>query len=137
MNGRKGETMHNDYTLAELIQARKGDRSYARLSQDCAGNPGASRIQQIVTGPLNDFPSADTMRGLSAGLGVSVTDVILACARSLGLTVSSSDPSSLVLSGAGRLPMDAQDAIREMASTMERWMKPTSMPMFREPLTEH
>lgn len=107
-------------TLADLILVRKGTRSYAKLSLDCGGFPGASRIHQIVSGPLNDFPSADTIRGLARGLAVSETEVILAAARSLGLRVATSTPSDLVLNGAGLLPIYAQESLQEHARSLKK-----------------
>lgn len=97
--------------LAALILNRKGDRSYERLSRDCGGRPSANRLQQIASAPLTAFPSADTIRSLSLGLGATITDVTMASARSIGLNVRADDPDALTLVGAGELPEELQNAI--------------------------
>jgi hypothetical protein len=107
--------MEPDSTLATLILSRKGSRSYERLSRDCGGFPTANRLQQIATKDLSEFPTPDTIRGISRGLGSTVTEVTLAAARSLGLNVHAGDPDALVLAGAGALPADAQEVIFAIA----------------------
>jgi sirohydrochlorin ferrochelatase len=111
------------FDLAALLRARKGDRSYERLSRDCGGFPTANRLQQIATKQLNEFPNPDTIRGLAMGLGTTVTEVTLASARSLGLNVRAADADAMVIAGAGKLPPDAQEAILAVARQMERLTK--------------
>lgn len=109
-----------DWNLSVLIATRKGDRSYERLSRDCGGIPTANRLQQIATRKLNEFPNPDTIEGLAAGLGATVTDITLACARSLGLNVRSGDPRALVIADAGTLPGEAQEVILALSRQMLR-----------------
>jgi hypothetical protein len=105
--------------LAQLINERRGDRSYERLSRDCGGDPGSKRLQQMATGkPLSAFPSPETIQGLALGLGMSAADVLHACARSLGLSVTPEDPSELKIQGAGALPPDSQEALLLIAREM-------------------
>jgi len=116
--------MDNDssnQTIHRLILDRKGDRSYERLSRDCGGVPTPNRAQGMATKPMKSFPDVETMRGLSRGLNVSVTEVLMACASSLGLDVTTTDPAqnALVLHGAGRLPVPAQDALVETSRQMQ------------------
>jgi hypothetical protein len=107
--------METELNLSDLLLARKGSRSYERLSKDCGGFPTANRLQQIATKDISEFPTPDTIRGLSRGLGSTVTEVTLAAARSLGLSVHAGDPDALVLAGAGRLSADAQEVIFTIA----------------------
>jgi len=87
-----------DPDLATLIAQRKGDRSYERLASDCGGDPKPKRIQQLATSELLRFPEPGTIRGLSRGLLVPISDVVLACARSLGLPAHGhADPGALVI----------------------------------------
>lgn len=91
--------MSND--LRELIAGTKGERSYEALSRDCGGAPTSKRLHQLATTTLKNFPDPLTIQGLARGLGVSVTEVVLASARSLGLPVrdlgdvASIDPTGL------------------------------------------
>lgn len=110
--------MENEYDLASLILTRKGSRSYERLSKDCGGFPTANRLQQLATKGLNEFPTPDTIRGMSRGLGATITDITLACARSLDLNVRMGDPDALVLAGAGALPLEAQEVIQSVTRQM-------------------
>lgn len=98
-------------TLAELINTKRGDRTYARLSRDCGGAPTDKRLQSMVSRPMKAFPDADTIKGLAIGLRVNAADVILASARSLGLNVEASDTVGLTIPGAGALPESAKEAI--------------------------
>lgn len=93
-------------TLATLVLDHKGDRSYERLSRDCGGEPTGKRLQQIATNPIKTFPDAETIQGVAQGLGVSVTDVVLASARSLGLQVRT-DP------GPAAVQLDPAVAVEE------------------------
>jgi hypothetical protein len=114
--------MEKDLNLSDLILTRKGSRSYERLSKDCGGLPTANRLQQIATKELNEFPNPDTIRGLSRGLGSTITDVTLAAARSLGLNVRTGDPDALVLANAGLLPVEAQEVILAVTRQMLKAM---------------
>lgn len=115
---------NDDWTLARLIGQRKGDRSFKRLSLDCGGIPTANRLQQMATKDINAFPDPDTIRGMSLGLGTTITEVTLAIARSLGLNVASGEPDALTLAGAGALPVEAQEAIISVSREMQRLYSP-------------
>lgn len=110
--------MSTEVDLVQLILDRKGDRSYERLSKDCGGIPTRARLGQIATTEFKTFPDPATLRGLSRGLGVPMTDVVLAAARSLGLRVRAGDEGSLVVGDAGRLPVAAQQSILNVARQM-------------------
>ena len=71
--------------LSELLNERKGDRSYEALERDCGGVPKAARLQQIATKPPKTFPDPDSIRGLARGLRVPERVVLAAAAESLGL----------------------------------------------------
>lgn len=70
--------------LSELLNERKGDRSYEALERDCGGVPKAARLQQIATKPPKTFPDPDSIRGLARGLRVPERVVLAAAAESLG-----------------------------------------------------
>lgn len=111
--------------LAQIIAARKGNRSYERLSKDAGGYPSANRIQQLATRPLQSkFPDPDTIRGLASALGVTVTEIVLSSARSVGLQVAVEEPTALTIAGAGALPEDAQDILLGLARELSRMSKP-------------
>jgi hypothetical protein len=106
----------NPETLRSLILEMKGDRSFERLSRDCGGIPKANRLNTLAAGQqINNFPDPPTIKGLSRGLNVSVTRVVLAAARSLDLNVSDSDPDELVLQGAGALPPESKQLLVSMS----------------------
>ncbi|WP_368681010.1 hypothetical protein R1X32_42585 [Rhodococcus opacus] len=108
--------MSDEQTLAGLIADRKGTRSYDRLSRDCGGVPTSKRLHQLATVTPKNFPDPDTIRGLAAGLGVTVTDIVMASARSLGLSVyTGNDPSALSIGGAGELPDSAKETLTTVA----------------------
>ncbi|WP_161995419.1 hypothetical protein [Rhodococcus sp. YH1] len=109
--------MSDEQTLAGLIADRKGTRSYEKVSQDCGGIPTSKRLHQLATQKPKNFPDPDTIRGLAQGLGVTITDIVMASARSLGLPVyTGNDPSALAIGGAGDLP----DSTKEVLSTVAR-----------------
>ncbi|WP_152975382.1 hypothetical protein [Rhodococcus rhodochrous] len=109
--------MSDEQTLAGLIADRKGTRSYEKVSQDCGGIPTSKRLHQLATQKPKNFPDPDTIRGLAQGLGVTITDIVMASARSLDLPVyTGNDPSALAIGGAGDLP----DSTKEVLSTVAR-----------------
>lgn len=112
-------TVMNAPDLAGLIAGAKGDRSYDQISRACGGKPTPERLHQLATQPIKNFPGPDTIAALARGLDRSVTDVVAAASRSLGLDVQlGSDAMSLTLATAGRLPAAAQEAIREVTRQM-------------------
>lgn len=106
--------------LATLILDRKADRSFERLSKDCGGIPSANRLQQMTMRVPNSFPSPDTIIGIARGTGATITDVVMASARSLGLNVTPDDPSALIIARAGLLPLEAKETIYSVARQMMR-----------------
>lgn len=103
-------------TLANLILQRKGGRSFDRLAEDCGGAPAGRRLQQMANGkPMRNFPDPETVTALARGLGVPAKDIIMASARSLGITVDAADPGDLVIPDARALPESAQLALMGMA----------------------
>lgn len=108
--------MSNEPTLAGLIADRKGTRSYDRLSDDCGGTPSSGRLHQMATKPLKNFPDPESIRGMAQGLGVTVTDIVMASARSLELPVyTGNDPSALSIGGAGELDDSSKEALSTVA----------------------
>jgi hypothetical protein len=72
-------------TLAELIEARRGGRSFQRLEDEAPGNtPSSSRWHQLARRPLRGIPEDGTIIGIAEVLGVSPFDVLVSCAASLG-----------------------------------------------------
>lgn len=105
--------------LAGLIAGAKGDRSYDQISRACGGKPTPERLHQLATSPIKNFPGPDTIAALARGLDRSVTDVVAAASRSLGLDVHlGDDHKALTLATAGVLPVAAQEALREVARQM-------------------
>lgn len=105
--------------LARLIADAKGDRTYDQISRAAGGEPTGARLHQLATKPLKAFPGPETILALSRGLDRTVTEVVAAAARSLGLDVHlGPDAQALTLATAGQLPTEAQDAIRGVARQM-------------------
>ena len=108
--------MSDEQTLAGLIADRKGTRSYDKLSKDCGGTPTSKRLHQLANVAPKNFPDPDTIRGLAIGLGVTVTDIVMASARSLELPVyTGNDPNALSIGGAGALPESAKETLTTVA----------------------
>lgn len=112
--------MSDKLTLPSLISRYRGERNSAQLARDCGGRPTAMRINQYKSLPISAFPDADTIRGLSRGLGVSELEIILAASRSLGLNVEDTVPEDLSLAGAGLLPATSQQLLRGMSEELKR-----------------
>lgn len=104
--------------LGQLILDRKGRRSFSRLSRDCGDYPAGRRLQQLASMPMKNFPDPETILGLSRGLGVSNTDVLLAAARSLDIPVASQEKDALTIAGAAALPASCQEALFTVAREM-------------------
>lgn len=104
--------------LQQLILDRKGGRTFDRLSDDCGGLPTDKRLIQITKNGIKNFPDAVTLEGLAKGLNVSVTAVVLAAARSLGLAVGVTDPDSITIAGVSKLPYTSQQLIITLGQEM-------------------
>lgn len=112
------ETNFPSNGIQRLILDRKGDRSMEALSRACGGNPTRANLQRMATEAPKSFPKdPQVVQGLAKGLGVRVTDVVLAFAASLGLPVSNSE-TDLVIPNAGMLPVASRQVLREVASNM-------------------
>lgn len=102
--------------LADLIGQTKGDRSYAKLAQESGDVVIRQRWYQLATSPLKEFPEPPTIEAIARGLGVSVTDVVIACARSVGLQVRDAGTfAGLDLAG---VPDGQAEAVRRLVSTL-------------------
>lgn len=105
--------------LQKLIAEKRGDRTLARLSRDCGGVPTERALSRLTLHPFTRLPDKATIEGLARGLGVSVSQVILACAASMGFRVHQEDRTDLVLPGAGNLPPQAQEALLNMSRELQ------------------
>jgi len=114
------QTPEKPQDLATLILDRKADRSFERLSKDCGGTPSKNRLQQMTVRVPDGFPTPKAIEGIARGTGATVTEVVMASARSLGLNVTPDDPSALVIARAGLLPLDAKETIFSVARQMMR-----------------
>lgn len=113
--------MTNQDLAALLTAARnEGELSYEKLSIRCGGSPSAKRLQQLVTRPLKNFPDPDTITHLARGTGQSVTTIILASARSLGLQVASEDSDQLRIAGLRQLPPALLEAYQVLGEQITR-----------------
>lgn len=101
--------------IQALILDRKGDRSYERLARDCGYDIKSRALHAAATKQTKAFADPGTIRGLSHGLNVPVTDIIRAYAISLGLPVVDDEKGVLRIIGAGELPRSAQDLLLSMA----------------------
>lgn len=117
--------MNNQPDLADLIEAARkgGEISYERISQACGGAPSAKRLHQMQNQSIKSFPDPDTIRALSRGTGFSVSEIVAASARSLGLHVAAQDGDLLRVHGLSQLPVNLvsiiQDLAREVVSLAE------------------
>ncbi|HEX9089776.1 MAG TPA: hypothetical protein VF867_19950 [Arthrobacter sp.] len=107
-------------TLAQLILARKDGRSYEQMSADCGGQPAGRRLQQLTMPSIvmRAFPDPATITAVATGLGVSVVEVVLASARSLGLPVDGARADMINIPGAGSLPEDSRQAVIDVARAL-------------------
>jgi transcriptional regulator with XRE-family HTH domain/plasmid maintenance system antidote protein VapI len=104
--------------IRALIERKRAGRSLASLADACGDDPTARRLQQITAHGIDYFPKPRTINGLAKGLGVSVTDVTLACAASLGLEVDEMTSSALVLAGGATLPHPMQETLSRLCEQM-------------------
>ncbi|MFI7483278.1 hypothetical protein ACH9EU_12805 [Kocuria sp. M1R5S2] len=108
--------MMEDKDLAAVLQAARkgGEISYEKLSAQCGGKPTAKRLHQLANAPLRNFPDPDTITHLARGTGQSITTIVMASARSLGLNVTSDDPDTVRLAGSSNYPPALLDAFRTL-----------------------
>lgn len=111
--------------LIELVQAHAKATSVAEIARRSGGRMTPGRIYSMLNrGEVKQFPNADTIEGLAAGMGVPVAEVVLAAARSLGIpahTLTSDRPDDLILFGAARLSDESQALIRQTAEVAMHW----------------
>jgi len=69
---------------------------------------------------MKNFPDPESITAMARGLGVSTTEVVLASARSLGVTVATADATALVIADGGTLPAPAQESLRYLGHEMVR-----------------
>ena len=108
--------MQTEMTLSRLINLarRGGEVSYERLSKACGGTPTAKRLHQYENGELKNFPDPETLRSLARGTGFSVTEIVFAAGRSLGLPVTDDDPDVLRIYGISEAPEKVVSLIRDL-----------------------
>ena len=107
--------------LQELIAACKDGRSYDDLEKASGGSPTSARWQQIATKVDPKFPDPKTIRAMARALSVTETTVVLAAARSLGLTIPLADASrlaELLPPSAARLTKMQIAAVRQVVRAM-------------------
>ena len=114
------EKTPKNQNLQDLIRDNLQGRSYAELARDC-GFANRASVHRLATKAPVDFPSTETLVGLSRGLRVPVGAVIAATAVSVGLDASPYGSSDLVLSKAKTLPQESQELLQSMASQMLWW----------------
>jgi hypothetical protein len=73
--------------IRALIEAMKGDRSYADLAKASGNKPTRQRWQQLATDQPKQFPEPETIHGIAAALRVTPLTVVHAFAESFGIVV--------------------------------------------------
>lgn len=106
----------NELDLGTLLNTarRGGEVSYERLSKACGGSPTAKRLHQLENAPLKNFPDPGTIKALANGTGFGVTEIVMACARSLHLPVTSDDPDTFRIYGLSTVPSRITDLFRDL-----------------------
>lgn len=107
----------------QLVLAAKKDDSYETISKRAGGVPKARALQSIVKDGFTRMPSQETIAGLSRALRLSPRELVLAAARTLGIDVGDDQESDLVLYGAGRLPQESKDVLRNTAAELLNWQE--------------
>lgn len=105
--------------IQNLIIRHKRDRSYERMAAVTKHAISSKRLQQLTTQPMRNFPDPGTITNLAHILSTTSTEVLLACAVSLGVDVRTGDTADLVLPGAGTLPESSQDLLLSMSAEMQ------------------
>lgn len=111
---RKGAHVEQD--LGKLIEA--SGKTNAELSRLANGKPQPMQWARMRAGGAAGFPTPDTIRTLARVLNVSTRDVVLASARSCGLTVGGVEGLDLVIADGKLLPATTQEAILTIARDM-------------------
>lgn len=109
MPGPKRHGHPEPMTLATLITSARGHRSYQDLANRSRGQLTKGRWQQLATQPRQKrMPAPPTMTVIAEALGVPLSAVVLAAARSIGLDVDSPTPGL-----ADRLPPNLDELLSE------------------------
>lgn len=76
--------------LNELIQAFKGQATYAELEKRSNGTPSHRRWKHLgaPTAKLDELPRLETLKGIAVALGIPDQVVLEAAARSVGVRIS-------------------------------------------------
>lgn len=122
--------------LASLIRQHKGTRSYEDLARDGGRIIGRGRYHQLETEALKAFPKPATIEGVARALTLPVSEVVLACARSLGVPVPAGyGPDTMTLGGVGHLPDSTREVIADVAREFIRLVE--HQQEHHEPPTTH
>lgn len=110
-------------TLAGLMLAAKGERSFRELMEKAAGLGHESKLStwQQWGDPKYQrklLPDPETIRAFARGMGVPETEVLLAAARQVGLDVGEGNTTDLVLAGAGGLPPEDRNVLASLAAVL-------------------
>ncbi|MCD4853628.1 hypothetical protein LN996_22665 [Arthrobacter sp. AK01] len=108
--------MTSNQDLATLVSSAKEAKgySYDSFAKACGGVPARQRLFQLINDPLKNFPDPATIKGLARGTGYTVTEIIMASARSLGLDVSDTEPDSVYVAGLHTLPASTREAFLQL-----------------------
>lgn len=115
-------TTNSSPNFQQLVLTLKKDDSYEAISKRAGGVPKARGLQSIVKDGFTRMPSPETFAGLSKALNVNPRELVLAAARTLGIDVGDDKESDLILWGAGKLPEESKDVLRNTAAELLNWM---------------
>jgi hypothetical protein len=104
-------------TIAELIAATKGDRSYNDLERDSGNLVSGKRWQQIGAGQpgVKTYPDPESIPGMAKALRVSQEAIVDAYSKALGIEIGT--PSQLIMMmppGTEDLTTDSVRILREI-----------------------
>lgn len=115
-------TTNSGLNFQQLVLLHKRDDSYEAISKRAGGVPKARALQSIVRDGFTRMPTPETFAGLAKAFSISPRELVLAAARTMGIDVGDDRESDLVLWGAGRLPQESQDVLRNTAGELMNWM---------------
>lgn len=116
-----------ELTLRELIALARGSRTYAQLQRDSGDVVKAQRWNQIYNGiRTSEFPNVKTIAAMAEALHVDAEVVLLAWARSVGLTIRSrrSAFADLLPEGIEHLSATERQAILDLIRSMAKRQPP-------------
>lgn len=97
--------------LPSLIRELIGNRTFEELANDCGGQPTRHRLYSMARTPIRQFPTVDTIQGISKGLKVRPGAVVNACAVSLGLVEEQDTKAPLLIPETARDLTDDQKSL--------------------------